>query len=99
MDGAARGKTILTNFEQTCASFPDFDALKWKDASGTWHGLTWSQYRDEVRKVTAGLRAFGFQPGEVAASMAPNRPEHLIAHRGALQAPGTPVSRAYTLAP
>ena len=99
MDRAARGKTVLTNFEQTCSEFPDADALKWKDASGTWRGLTWSQYRDEVRKVTAGLKALGFRPGEFAAIMARNRPEHLIADLGVLHARGTPVSLYNTLAP
>src|SRR5207253_4333235 len=98
MDRAARGKTVLTNFEQTCSEFPDADALKWKDASGTWRGLTWSQYRDEVRKVTAGLKALGFRPGEFAAIMARNRPEHLIADLGVLHARGTPVSLYNTLA-
>jgi len=99
MDRAARGKTVLTNFEQTCGEFPDADALKWKDASGTWRGLTWSQYRDEVRKVTAGLKALEFRPGEFAAIMARNRPEHLIADLGVLHARGTPVSLYNTLAP
>src|SRR5260370_3902973 len=99
MDRAARGKTIPPNFEQTCDSLPDVDALKWKDPSGAWHGLTWSQFRDEVRKFTAGLKAFGFQPGEFAAIMARNRPEHLIADLGVLHARGTPVSLYNTLAP
>lgn len=99
MDRAAQGKTVLTNFEQTCAEFPNHEALKWKDASDSWKGLTWSQYRDEVRKATAGLKSLGFKPGEFAAIMARNRPEHLIADLGVLHARGTPVSLYNTLAP
>ncbi len=99
MDEAARGKTVLTNFEQTCSEIPDQDALKWRDPSSAWHSLTWSQYRQEVRKVAAGVKALGFQPGEFAVIMARNRPEHLIADLGILHARGTPVSLYNTLAP
>jgi len=99
MDKAARGKTVLTNFEQTCNEIPDQDALRWRDPSGAWHSLTWSQYRQEVRKVAAGVKALGFKPGEFAVIMARNRPEHLLADLGILHARGTPVSIYNTLAP
>jgi long-chain acyl-CoA synthetase len=99
MDRAAAGKTVLTNFEQTCTEIPDQPALKWKDASGAWKTLTWGQYRDEVRKAAAGLKALGFKPGQFAVIMARNRPEHLIADLGVLHARGTPVSLYNTLAP
>ena len=99
MDKAARGKTVLTNFEQTCNEIPDQDALRWRDPSGAWHSLSWSQYRQEVRKVAAGVKALGFKPGEFAVIMARNRPEHLLADLGVLHARGTPVSIYNTLAP
>ncbi len=99
MDEAARGKTVLTTFEQTCTEIPDQDALKWRDPSGAWRSLTWSQYRQEVRKVAAGVKALGFKPGEFAVIMARNRPEHVLADLGILHARGTPVSLYNTLAP
>ena len=99
IDQAARGHTVLTNFEQTCNAIPDQDALKWKDASGTWRSLTWSQYRQQVRNAAAGLKALGFRPGEFAVIMSRNRPEHLIADLGVLHARGVPVSLYNTLAP
>ena len=99
MDAAARGKTVLTNFEETCREIPDAPAHRWKDASGTWHTRTWTEYREEVRKAAAGLKALGFQPGEFAVIMSRNRPEHLIADLGVLHARGTPVSLYNTLAP
>jgi long-chain acyl-CoA synthetase len=99
LDAAARGKTVLTMFEQTCNEIPDLPALNWKHASGSWRSLTWSQYRGEVRKVTAGLKAMGFQPGEFAVIMSRNRPEHLIADLGVLHARGVAVSLYNTLAP
>jgi long-chain acyl-CoA synthetase len=99
LDAAARGKTVLTMFEQTCRDIPDQPALNWKDASGSWRSLTWSQYRQEVRKVTAGLKAMGFRPGEFAVIMSRNRPEHLIADLGVLHARGVAVSLYNTLAP
>ncbi len=99
MDRAAAGKTVLTNYERTCGEIPDQTALKWKDASGDWRSLTWGQYRQEVRKVTAGLKALGFGAGQFAVIMSRNRPEHLIADLGVLHARGTPVSLYNTLAP
>ena len=99
MDRAAEGKTVLTNFDETCREIPDHPALKWKDGSGAWNTLTWSQYRLEVRKAAAGLAALGFRPGQFAVIMARNRPEHLIADLGVLHARGTPVSLYNTLAP
>ena len=99
MDRAAKGKTVLTNFEQTCVEIPDQPALKWKDSSGAWRTLTWAQYRLEARKATAGLKALGFRPGEFGVIMARNRPEHLIADLGVLHSRGTSVSLYNTLAP
>jgi long-chain acyl-CoA synthetase len=99
IDAAARGKTVLTNFEETCSALPDQKALNWKDASGAWRSLTWSQYRQVVRNVTAGLKAMGFRSGEFAVIMSRNRPEHLIADLGVLHARGVPVSVYNTLAP
>ena len=89
---------MLTNFEETCAEIPDQAALNWRDASGAWQSLTWGQYRQEVRKVAAGVKAVGFKPGEFAVIMARNRPEHLLADLGVLHARGTPVSLYNTLA-
>jgi long-chain acyl-CoA synthetase len=99
IDAAARGKTVLTTFDETCTQIPDEPALNWKDASGSWRSLTWSQYRHEVRKATAGLKAIGFRPGEFAVIMSRNRPEHLIADLGVLHARGVAVSLYNTLAP
>ncbi len=99
IDAAARGKTVLTVFDETCTQIPDEPALNWKDASGSWRSLTWSQYRHEVRKATAGLKAIGFMPGEFAVIMSRNRPEHLIADLGVLHARGVAVSIYNTLAP
>jgi long-chain acyl-CoA synthetase len=99
MDAAARGKTVLSNFEETCREIPDAPAHRWKDAAGQWQTRTWAEYRYEVRKAASGLKALGFRPGEFAVIMARNRPEHLVADLGVLHARGTPVSLYNTLAP
>jgi long-chain acyl-CoA synthetase len=99
MDEASHGKTVLTNFEETCLAIPDTVAHRWKDKSGQWHERTWAEYRHEVRKATAGLKALHFAPGEFAVIMSRNRPEHLIADLAVLHARGTPVSLYNTLAP
>ena len=99
MDAASRGKTVLTNFEATCLAIPDQVAHRWKDSSGQWQSRTWAEYRQEVRKATAGIKALHFAPGEFAVIISRNRPEHLVADLGILHARGTPVSLYNTLAP
>ena len=99
IDAAAHGRTVLTNFEFACGEAPDAEAHRWKDATGTWRSRTWGEYRGEVRKATAGLKALGFKPHEFAIIMSRNRPEHLVADLGVLHARGVPVSLYNTLAP
>ncbi|HVH62360.1 MAG TPA: AMP-binding protein [Candidatus Dormibacteraeota bacterium] len=99
IDATIHGKTALTNFEAACSAAHDLEAHRWKDSSGTWHSRTWSEYRKEVRKATAGLKAIGFRPGEFALIMTRNRPGHLIADLAAMHARGTAVSVYNTLAP
>src|SRR2546427_534766 len=98
IDRAVDGKTMLTAFADTCERLADTNALNWKTASG-WEGITWSEYRDGVRKTALGLRAIGFNPGDFGVIMARNRPEHVIADLGIMHAQGTPVSLYNTLAP
>jgi len=51
----------------------DKPAIREKDF-GIWQTWTWSQMREEVRRLAAGLAARGFQRGEVLAIIGDNRP-------------------------
>ncbi len=98
IDQAIEGKTLCSVFAQTVHRYPDTDALRWR-TSGGWQALTWSEYRDQVRDLTRGLTALGFQRGGFGAILMRNRPEHVIADLAVLHAGGTPVSLYATLAP
>ena len=69
------------------------------EAPPPWQTLTWSQMRDEVTRLAAGLVALGLQPGERVALMLPNRAEHVLADQAAVHAGGVPVTLYATLAP
>ena len=45
------------------AARPDAPALREKDL-GIWQTVTWSQLRDEVAALSAGLASQGFQRGQ-----------------------------------
>jgi acyl-CoA synthetase (AMP-forming)/AMP-acid ligase II len=46
------------------------------------HTLTYAQLADGVRRVAAGLAAWGLRPREAFAILAPNSPEWLVACYG-----------------
>ena len=96
IDRAIAGVTLLTQFDETCRNHGDSLAHRWKE-NGAWRELTWSDYRNQVRNATAGLKAIGFQPGEFGLIMARNRSEHLVADLAILHARGVPVSVYNTL--
>lgn len=99
IDQAVAGVTLCHLLEHNATTFPDREALSAKDASGQWRHLTWAQYREQVAEVAMGLKELGLKPGDFAAIMARNIPEHLIADLGIVHARGIPVSMYNTLAP
>jgi len=98
IDQAIEGRTLCSAFAETAQRHPDTEALRSRTPQG-WLALTWSEYRDQVRDVTVGLTALGFQRGSFGAILMRNRPEHVIADLAILHAGGTPVSLYATLAP
>jgi long-chain acyl-CoA synthetase len=56
---------------------PDAPAIREK-RRGRWHELTWSDYADRVKRVAAGLKELGVQPGDRVAIHSENRPEWVI---------------------
>ncbi len=62
-------------------------AIRFK-ALGLWKTVPWREYGESVRKVAAGLLAFGLRPGESVAVLGENRPEWLYCHLGVVSAGG-----------
>ncbi len=96
IDAIVEGKTIIDSFNHNADTYPDQPAIHWKD--GEWNSLNWSEYRNRVHQVAAGLQTLGVGDGEFVAIMAGNRPEHVIADFGAVHAGATPVTIYSTLA-
>ena len=95
IDAVVEGKTIVDFLERNADAYADQPAIHWKNEE--WESLTWSEYRDTVHDVAAGLQALGVGQGEFVAIMAGNRPEHVIADFGVVHAGGTPVTIYSTL--
>ena len=98
IDAEVEGMTLGHVLERNVAEHGDEPALSWKDGAA-WRSMTWREYRERVAELAMGLVALGFKPGDFAAIMMRNRPEHLIADLGILHAGGRPVSLYNTLAP
>lgn len=96
IDGIVEGKTIIDYFNRNADEYGDLPAVHWKD--GDWNSLTWSEYRNEVHKVAAGLQTLGVGAGEFVGIMAGNRPDHVIADYGVMHTGATPVTIYSTLA-
>jgi long-chain acyl-CoA synthetase len=96
IDAVIEGKTIVDSFDRNADTYPDQAAIHWKD--GDWMSMTWSEYRERVHQVAAGLQSLGVGDGEFVAIMAGNRPEHVIADFAAVHAGAPPVTIYSTLA-
>jgi long-chain acyl-CoA synthetase len=62
---------------------PDVAALRYKD-NGTWHDITWENYKQRVLIAGAGLRSLGLVPGDMIAILSTNRTEWLVGDLAAL---------------
>ncbi len=73
-------------------------ALRYKEL-GIWRTVSWTEYGEAVRKVAAGLLAFGLRLGENVAVLGENRPEWLYCHLGIQAAGGATCGIYATSAP
>ena len=74
-------RSVPALFAEQAEQQGDRLAIRFKEY-GIWHRVTWRQYGDEVRRVAAGLLAFGLRHQENVAVLAENRPEWLYCHLG-----------------
>jgi long-chain acyl-CoA synthetase len=92
------GETVCNRLRRTAEDSAGAPALSDVDGDG-WRTLTWSQTRQQVLELAAGLAALGLGRGERVALMLPNRSEHVLADLAALHAGGLGVTFYATLAP
>lgn len=97
IEAAIGDMTLVGLLGRNAERFADHPAVHWKAGEET-RTLTWSEYRDQVMEVAAGLRTLGVEAGNFVAIMAGNRPEHVIADLGIVHAGAVPVSLYNTLA-
>ncbi len=81
--------TMAEAFQLTVEAHPDRVALRLKDDEMS---MTWREYGDRVRVLTAGLAGLGLQPGGTVGLMLTNRPEFHWFDSAALHAGATPFS-------
>ena len=90
-----RPVTLCEAFQRTAAIDPDAVALR---TVGNTQTLTWRDYADQVRRVTAGLAALGVRRGDTVSLMMANRIEFYPLDVGAQHLGATCFSVYNTLA-
>jgi long-chain acyl-CoA synthetase len=81
--------TMAEAFQATARAHPERVALRTK---GDEFSMTWGEYADKVRSLTAGLAALGLERGGALAIMLTNRPEFHFFDSAALHLGATPFS-------
>ena len=86
------GKTIIDYFNQNADEFPDYPALNTpiNDEYSGWDSTSWSQYRELVHNLAAGLIDIGFSQGDNGFIVSDNTKEHFISDLSIMHAGGTP---------
>ena len=90
-----RPATLCEAFQRTVTVDPDAVALR---TPGDAQTLTWREYADQVRRVTAGLAALGVERGDTVTLMMANRVEFYPLDVGAQHLGATCFSAYNTLA-
>ena len=77
-------KTTPEYLKSNAVNMPDAIALSYKDESGNWVRMTWSDFYDVTMKMAKSLIAIGFEPGDNLSIYSYNRMEWYAALRGTL---------------
>ena len=92
IDAVVGDDTLAKAFLRTAAANADVVALRRMSGAGEWEETTYAQLRDQVARVTAGLRAAGLGEGQRMVLMLRNRPEFHVVDLAAMFLRATPVS-------
>jgi long-chain acyl-CoA synthetase len=82
--------TVCRLFLNTFREFPKPELLKSK-INGEWRAISTEEFGRRVRRLSLGLRALGFKPGDKAAILAESGPDWIIADHAILAAGGITV--------
>ncbi len=83
-------KTIIELFEMAVANYPN-NVYLWEKNSGKYEGTTYSETREQVLNLAAGLIDLGFKKGDRAGLVADGRNDWIISELGMLYAGGIDV--------
>ncbi len=83
-------KTIIELFETAVATYPE-NIYLWEKKNGKYQGTTYTQTREQVLKLAAGLVAIGLKKGDRAGLVSDGRNDWIISELGMLYAGGVNV--------
>lgn len=92
-------QTVMQALDEAAAEYAGAPALRWKTDSGVWKSLSWTEYREEVRRAARGLMALGLEPGKGVSLIGFNCRQWLVGNAGAIFAGGVPVGIYTTSSP
>jgi long-chain acyl-CoA synthetase len=95
MDAKTTPEYLISNAND----MPNEPALSWKDDSGNWVTMTWSDFHDSANKVARSLISMGFEPGDKLSIYSYNRFEWYVAYVAANMCNGVAVGVYHTCSP
>ncbi len=95
MDAKTTPEYLISNAND----MPNEPALSWKDDSGNWVTMTWSDFHDSANRVARSLISMGFEPGDKLSIYSYNRFEWYVAYVAANMCNGVAVGVYHTCSP
>ena len=95
MDAKTTPEYLISNAND----MPNEPALSWKDNSGNWITMTWSDFYDSANRVARSLISMGFEPGDKLSIYSYNRFEWYVAYVAANMCNGVAVGVYHTCSP
>ena len=71
-------ESLVDLLEQSCAKFPANELFGSK-TKGTWHWITYAEFKERVDRFRAALASLGIGPGDRVAIVSDNRVEWAVA--------------------
>jgi long-chain acyl-CoA synthetase len=86
---------LISNAEK----YANENAISWKDDSGNWVSMSWSEFCDTTMRVAKSLIAMGFEAGDKLSIYSYNRMEWYAAYAAANMCNGAAVGVYHTCSP
>ena len=86
---------LISNVEK----YANENAISWKDSSGNWISMTWSEFYDTTMGIAKSLVAMGFEAGDKLSIYSYNRMEWYAAYAAANMCNGAAVGVYHTCSP